>query len=1048
MYLHDGQSRMKLMRKWMVRACLSVGFVAAAIASEAQIASLGDQAAQHEQKLAHARATNDSKSVVTELLFLGTLYRMSGKLQKSLDCLDEALPLARSANNHLAEAMALNAAGRIYTDLGQEEKALGLFNQALPIYRSLELRHGEASTLNYMGKAYNNLGQRDEALKYLNDSMAIWREIQEQGAKRMTLHQKLHNLGQLRALKEMNEALPNWRETIGRAQEASTLDNLGRTYSDMGRGKEALEYLNEALSLWREAGVREGQALTLNNLGMVHADLGLKQRSLEDYNRALIIWREAGSREGEALTLNSLGRLYRDLGQQQAALDYYNQALPIWREVGMRNGEALALSDIGRAYADLGQPRKALEYCDQALPIFRETGARRGQAMTLNNMGRDYSLLEEADKALEFDIQALALWREVKDQRGEALALMTIGWAYAALKEPEKALATTLSALSLAKAVGDPEIEGGIETSLMFGFRKDNRREEAIFFGMEAVNSYQKIRRNISMLDKDLQSGFAQSKSVTYRVLAELLIEAGRLGEAEQVLDLLKEQELKDIVRGSTPGAAAKIEPLRLTTAQQKAESDLPVLEKMARAVVERYIDYAGLQEKAGRTSEEDAQLKQKELGIEETRQEILGFATKTIFPDLERGSVDQESGITGNETSVPSYLQNALAKLGPQVIGIRLLLGEKHVYAIVVTASTRTKVELNATSSELRSKAFEARRALAARSSDPRPQLAELYQMIVAPLGNELRTIEEPSAAQARAPTLLWSLDDALRYLPMAVLYDGQRYMVERFNNVLFTPESYGHMTDTPVLGDGKSSALAMGLSKSYGGLPALPGVMPELNAVVHDASDPESHGTMEGKLLPNEQFTLAALKAELGPGKSVPVVHIASHFVVEAGSGEQPFLMLSGENSEDAKGYEWTLSEMENSPVAFHGTQLLTLSACSTAKDYKSRNGVEMDSLGMIAQQKDAEAVLATLWDVSDESTSKLMSDFYSRWLKHPADGKAEALRQAQMALLHGSDVSASDTTGRGIETVESANSMSRAAGFSHPYYWAPFVLIGNYR
>ena len=174
------------------------------------------------------------------------------------------------------------------------------------------------------------------------------------------------------------------------------------------------------------------------------------------------------------------------------------------------------------------------------------------------------------------------------------------------------------------------------------------------------------------------------------------------------------------------------------------------------------------------------------------------------------------------------------------------------------------------------------------------------------------------------------------------------------------------------------------MGLSKSYGGLPALPGVMPELDAVVHDPSAPESHGPMDGKLLPNEQFTLAALKTELGTGKGFPVVHIASHFVLIAGSGDEPFLMMGGDNAGDANGFEWNLSDMENSPVAFHGTRLLTLSACSTAKDYKSRNGLEMDSLGMVAQQKDAEAVLATLWDVNDLSTSRIMSDFYSRWVK----------------------------------------------------------------
>jgi CHAT domain-containing protein len=1042
-------STMNRTGKTLIMACVVAAVLAASSPARAQTSALQAQISQHEQKLADARAGHKTKDVMTELAFLGTLYRMSGKMQKALDCLNEALPIAQKADNHVAQAMILNALGRIYTDLGQEDKALTLFDQSLPIYRSLELQQGEAITLNDMGKVYNNLGKRDEALKHLNEAMAIWHEIDSQGAKHMTLRQKLHNLGQLKALKEMNEALPNWRETIGRAGEASTLDNLGRTYSDMAQGRKALESFNQALTLWREAGVREGEALTLNNMGSVNADLGLKQKSLEDYSRALAIWHESGSREGEALTLNSLGRLYRDLGQHQTALDYYNQALPIWREVGMRNGEALVLSDIGRAYADLGQPRKALEYCDQALPIFRETGSRRGQAMTLNNMGRDHSLLEEADKALDLDIQALTIWREVKDQRGEALALMTIGWAFEALKEPEKALACTLSALSLAKAASDPEIEGGIETSLMVGFRKENHRDEAIFFGMEAVNSYQRIRRNISRLEKALQTGFAQSKSGTYRALAELLIEAGRLGEAEQVLDLLKEQELKDIVRGVDPDAAAKVEPLKFTAAQLRAESELPALENMARAIVELSIEYAVLQAKAARTSEEDARLGQMKAGIEHKREEILAFMTNTVFPTSEQDrGPDQGNGLAAGENSPPSYLQNALAKLGPRVKGIRLLLGENHVYAIVITASTRKKVELKVTPSELRRKAFETLKALAARSSDPRPQLAQLYGMVVAPLEDELKTMETPSDAQGRAPTLLWSLDDALRYVPMAALYDGQRYMVERFNNVLFTPESYGHMTDAPLLSEAKSNVLAMGLSKSYGGLPPLPGVVPELNAVVHDPAVSDSHGPMEGKLLPNEQFTLAALKAELGTGKSVPVVHIASHFVVETGSGEEPYLMLGGGDSGDTNGYAWNLSDMENSPVAFHGTRLLTLSACSTAKDYKSRDGVEMDSLGMIAQQKDAEAVMATLWDVNDASTSQIMSDFYARWVKAPAEGKAEALRQAQLAFLRGPVVSPNKGNGRGVKVAEGLTSSPSSASYSHPYYWAPFVLIGNYK
>jgi CHAT domain-containing protein len=240
----------------------------------------------------------------------------------------------------------------------------------------------------------------------------------------------------------------------------------------------------------------------------------------------------------------------------------------------------------------------------------------------------------------------------------------------------------------------------------------------------------------------------------------------------------------------------------------------------------------------------------------------------------------------------------------------------------------------------------------------------------------------------------------------------------------------------------------LAMGLSKSYGGLPPLPGVLPELNAVVHDPAVPESHGPMAGRLLSDEQFTLAALKTQLAPGQSFPVVHIASHFVEEVGSENEPYLMLGGENSGAMEGYALTLSKLEDSTITFHGTQLLTLSACSTAKGDAAKDGLEMDSLGMIAQHKDAEAVLATLWDVNDVSTSRLMSDFYARWVKQPSSGKAEALRQAQLAFLKGSPVSTSSGSDRGVQVVPESIPAAHETGYAHPFYWAPFVLIGNYQ
>ncbi len=990
--------------------CLSIALLATSPAG-AQGPTLRDQIGQHEHALAEARSGQRPRDEEIELTTLGGLYRQAGDVQKALDDCNQALAIDRRLGNRGREAAAENTIGRIYTDLGQEQKALDIFNQILPVWRELHIRPGEASTLNNMGRVYNDLGQRQKALESLN------------------------------------QALPMWREVGNREGEASTLDNLGSAYAAMGEGRESLDYFNQALRIWRDSGNRNGEALTLNNMARAYSDLGQKQKSLEAYQQALTIWRAQGNRQGEASTLNLFGEVYRELGQSQMSLDYLNQALPIWREVGNRSGEARALNDIGRTYMETGQATKALDCFKQALPIWRESGNRRGEASTLNNLGRAYFTLGQLDKAIDFDLQALAIWREVEDRRGQALALSGVGWVYAVEKQPEKALSNRLAALSLAREAADPDLEGGIDTSLMIGFRNQHRPEEAILFGTDAVNSYQQIRKNISDLDKDLQNQFAQSKSATYRILAELLVETDRLAEAEHVLDLLKEQELKEVVRGAAENAETRSEPLKLTGAQQEAESKLSVPMQTAASLASVSAEYAVLLAKPTRTPDEAAHMKSLEAEIEAGNQEVSDFFRKTLYPALAQKSGTQQANARLNEEKAEvSRLQNTLLELGPRVIGIRLLLGDEHGYAIVVTAQARKKFELTATPEELRSKVLQVREDLRRPASDPKPHLAELYAMAVAPYAVELAALERSPHENGSVPAILWSLDGVMRYVPMAALYDGQHYLLERFNNILFTPESYGHMGVSSA-NKGPFRALAMGLSKSYGGLPALPGVKPELNAVARDPAVPESHGPIDGVLLSDEQFTFAALKAQLGARSSFPVVHIASHFVLEAEGGSEPYLMLGGETSGEPQGYLLTLSKLEDSPITFRGTRLLTLSACSTAKGDVAKDGLEMDSLGMIAQQKDAEAVLATLWDVNDASTSRIMSDFYTRWVTHPVEGKGEALRVAQLAFLRGTNDTQHAGSNRGLQAVETVPAAT-GARYSHPFFWAPFVLFGNYQ
>jgi CHAT domain-containing protein len=109
---------------------------------------------------------------------------------------------------------------------------------------------------------------------------------------------------------------------------------------------------------------------------------------------------------------------------------------------------------------------------------------------------------------------------------------------------------------------------------------------------------------------------------------------------------------------------------------------------------------------------------------------------------------------------------------------------------------------------------------------------------------------------------------------------------------------------------------------------------------------------------------------------------------------------------------------------------------------------NGREVDGLGTTAQLKGAKAVISSLWSVNDTSTGELMGDFYKRW----SDGagkvtKAEALRKAQLDLLLGQVKPKAGRTGRGL-AAEDASAPDVPSGYAHPYYWAPFVLMGNWR
>lgn len=314
-------------------------------------------------------------------------------------------------------------------------------------------------------------------------------------------------------------------------------------------------------------------------------------------------------------------------------------------------------------------------------------------------------------------------------------------------------------------------------------------------------------------------------------------------------------------------------------------------------------------------------------------------------------------------------------------------------------------------------------RDALQDTSIDPRPLGKELYDILVKPVEKEL--------AASGAKTLVWSLDGTLRYIPIAALSpDGVTYLGEKYQNIVLTPRTRerlsGNSADWTALGMGISEEQTVSFPESKGQpmkLDALPGTREELMAIIHDESDPSETGILGGKRYLDKDFTLNKLKESLAArnadGKrKFNVVHLASHFRL-GDNWSNSFLFLGN-------GKVLSLEEIGNSAdIDFSDVELVTLSACNTALTTDSR-GFEVDSLAAAIQAKSGKAVLATLWAVYDESTSLLMQSFYRERKDDPKLTKAEALQRAQKRLITGK------TNGK---------------SFAHPYFWAGFVLIGNW-
>ena len=274
-----------------------------------------------------------------------------------------------------------------------------------------------------------------------------------------------------------------------------------------------------------------------------------------------------------------------------------------------------------------------------------------------------------------------------------------------------------------------------------------------------------------------------------------------------------------------------------------------------------------------------------------------------------------------------------------------------------------------------------------------------DLYDLLIKPIDNELfkNTIK----------TLIIIPDDILRTIPYSALINRntEKYLIQQYSLTVVPSYQLSKTSQTKTI---LTNNLLCGLSTAASGFNALTCVNIELEKI---------NEIIGGRIIKNDDFTIENLKHELN-NNDYNMIHFSTHGQVKKNSLESFILLNNGKLTMDHLEQLLHLGIYRQKPV-----ELIVLSACETAI------GDERAALGLagIALKAGVKTALATLWPVEEKSTALAMIEFYKQLsIYNTTMTKAEALQSMQIKMLSGD-----------LEKE-----------FIHPYFWSPFLLIGNYK
>lgn len=976
------------------------------------------------QILAIAKRLENPDLEQNALDVLWNIYNNQGNYQKALELAKQRLALLQKAKLGLWKPDALTSLSQSYLSVGDTTKAEETVKQALNLAREARNPSSETLALFYLTDVYKAQGKYEQGIETAQNALEISRKIND------FMKQVTATVG----LSEMYEALGEYQKVIAlaqpgltkakkvgdRAQEAQLIINLGNAYRLIGDYTKVKQFIDQGLKIALELKNPRLESIALNNLGYFYSSLNDYQKALDFTQQSLKIAQQIKSPPLLLSPFFNLGDIYSGLGNYKKGGEFYQQALTTAQQLKNRQSEGIALFALGYTYFAQGEAQKTVELSQQALTIFREIKVPQLEAFATRMASIGYGELGNDAKTMEAAQTFLAFAKKNQNSLWEKSALSLLGSLHQKFGRKEQAITAYQQALAIKTDNQVTGADAGIYAGLARIYRDLNQPLAAISYYKQSINKIEEFRRGIQGLPPELQSSYLQATvdfdrvkvSDIYRQLADLLAAQGRTTEAAQVIELLKVQEIKEFTRGNTQKPEIPLSP-----GEQEITKTGQYLIAFGQRVFEcEQQKCPQLQELKNQRDNLNREAAKKLKGIENT------------YDGKDPNLIYSGNFLTSAEIIVK---EPSTVFIFPLVLDgkIRIFWASRGVVINAVEIKGVTRSQLDDTVSKFR----DLLQNPTSNITEVKATSKQLYDWLIKPIEAELRN--------NKIKNLVFALDSSTRYIPMSALFDGEKYLVENYNVSTVISASFTNQGEKLPAETQNIPVLALGLSKAIANFNALPNVPEELDAIVR-ANAKDGKGVYPGLELIDQQFSWSALRDNLDGKK---ILHIATHGAFVPNDPEASFLLLG-------TGKKLPISEI-NLLQNLGNVHLVVLSACETARGGRNQNGVEISGISSYFMGPSrAKAVMASLWLVNDKSTSQLMQQFYSNLAneKTPVT-KAQALRQAQLSLLSGKDSSRGNTDERGGITAQpkpgkSPRNQGPISSFSHPYYWAPFILIGN--